>query len=118
MKTFQAALATLTLFVLVGNTPVAAAADNYALDPAHSGVCFKAAPLGLSWTSGPFNDLAGTFTIDADPARCALEVTIKADSVDTGSQKRDEHLRSPDFFNTRQYPTITFKSSQMRPIKD
>jgi polyisoprenoid-binding protein YceI len=93
-------------------------ADDYAVDPMHSGVTFKISHLGLSWVYGRFNDFSGSFTIDPDPAKCSFSLTIKTESIDTNNAKRDEHLRSPDFFNAKQFPAITFKSTAVKAIKD
>jgi polyisoprenoid-binding protein YceI len=112
-----------TVFVLVSLLGVlglatAARADDYAIDPAHSSVAFKISHLGLSWTHGRFNDATGTFVIDAEPAKCAFNLTIKADSIDTGNGMRDTHLRNADFFDTAKFPTITFKSTAVEMVKD
>lgn len=85
--------------------------DSYSLDPQHTAVIFKIEHIGISWTFGRFNDVTGDFNIDADVNKCQFTFAIKADSLDTGVTKRDEHLRSPDFFNVKQYPYITFKST-------
>ena len=98
-------------------TSPAPAADDYTLDAMHAGVNFKISHLGLSWTYGRFNDVSGSFTIDESAEKCSFNLTIKTDSVDTGNKKRDEHLRSPDFFNAKQYPTITFKSTSVKAAK-
>jgi polyisoprenoid-binding protein YceI len=108
----------LSAVLLALATAVPAAAEEYAVDAAHTGVNFRIAHLTLSWTYGRFNDCSGSFVIDPDPARCAFSLTIKADSIDTANAKRDEHLRSPDFFNVKQFPTITFSSTAVRAIKD
>jgi polyisoprenoid-binding protein YceI len=94
------------------------AADDYIVDGSHAAVNFKVSHLGLSWTYGRFNDLSGTFSIDPDPGKCNFALTIKTESLDTANQKRDEHLRSPDFFNAKQFPTIVFKTSTVKAIKD
>jgi len=58
--------------------------------------------------------VSGAFTIDkADPSKASFSLTLKTASVDTNNKKRDEHLQSPDFFNAKQYPTITFKSTRI-----
>ncbi|SFJ46651.1 YceI family protein [Planctomicrobium piriforme] len=94
-------------------------ADNYVVDPAHTSVTFKVSHLGLSWTHGRFNEASGAFSIDpANPAKTTFSFAIKADSIDTGNTKRDDHLRSPDFFNVKQYPAITFQSSSVQPAQD
>jgi polyisoprenoid-binding protein YceI len=108
----------LSAVLLALATASPATADEYAVDVAHTGVGFRIAHLGLSWTYGRFNDCSGSFVIDPDPARCSFSLTIKADSIDTGNAKRDEHLRSPDFFNVKQFPAITFTSSAVRAVKD
>jgi polyisoprenoid-binding protein YceI len=85
----------------------------------HTSVSFKASHLGLSWTHGRFNDVRGGFSLDpADAGKCSFSLNIKAESIDTGNAKRDEHLRSPDFFNAKQFPALTFESTEVKPIKD
>ncbi len=93
------------------------AADDYDYDLVHSSVSFKARHLDISWIHGRFNDVAGKFSIDREnPAKSTFELTIKADSIDTANKARDEHLRQPDYFDTKQFPTITFKSTSTKPI--
>lgn len=91
-------------------------ADDYILDPAHTAVTFKVSHIGLSWTHGRFKDVSGTFTID--PAKTSFNLGIKTDSIDTDQATRDEHLKSPDFFNAKQFPQISFKSTAVKAIKD
>jgi polyisoprenoid-binding protein YceI len=96
-----------------------AKADDFALDGAHTAVTFKISHIGLSWTNGRFNDVSGTFTIDpADAAKSSFSLMIKTESVDTANAKRDEHLRSPDFFNAKQFPAMSFKSTSVKAVKD
>lgn len=93
------------------------AADEYAYDGVHSSISFKARHLDISWIHGRFNEAEGKFTIDREnPAKSKFELTINADSVDTANKQRDEHLRQPDYFDTKQFPTITFKSTSVEPI--
>ncbi|MBI1337825.1 MAG: polyisoprenoid-binding protein [Phycisphaera sp.] len=87
-------------------------AQGYSLDTAHTAVVFKIKHMGYSHTYGRFNDIAGSITTGDAPS---FEFTIKTASVDTHNDKRDEHLRSPDFFNVRQFPVITFKSTKATP---
>ncbi len=92
-------------------------ADDYVIDAVHSGVSFQISHLGLSYIQGRFNDFSGNFTFDtSDPSRSSFALTIKAESVDTNNSKRDDHLRAPDFFNVKQFPTITFTSTAVKPI--
>ena len=102
-------------FVALGSP--AGAADNYTFDPVHSSVSFKARHLDISWIHGRFNDVSGKFSLDrSDPAKSSFELSIKADSVDTANKQRDEHLRQPDYFDTKQYPTIDFKSTSVKAV--
>jgi polyisoprenoid-binding protein YceI len=95
----------------------ARADEKYGVDLMHSSVSFKIQHLGLTWVHGRFNDFSGNFTIDKeDPSRSTFELTIKTASVDTNNAKRDGHLKSPDFFNANQYPTITFKSTAVKAV--
>jgi polyisoprenoid-binding protein YceI len=111
------------LTVLAGICTAAAprasrAADEYAFDPVHSSISFKARHLDISWIHGRFNEAEGKFSIDRqDPAKSTFELVIKADSVDTANKARDEHLRQPDYFDTKQFPTIEFKSASTKAIK-
>ena len=90
------------------------AADTWSVDSSHSTAIFRIKHFGASWQYGRFNDIAGTLMIDeADATKSTLELTIKTDSVDTNNQKRDDHLKGPDFFNAAQYPTMTFKSKKI-----
>ena len=98
-------------------TQPASAADEYAYDAVHSSVSFKARHLDISWIHGRFNEVDGKFVIDReDPSKSKFSLTIKADSVDTANKARDEHLRQPDYFDTKQYPTITFESTRVKKI--
>lgn len=95
----------------------AQAADTYAVDAVHSAVVFRALHMGASHAWGRFNELSGTFSLDeADPARSVLDFQVKTASIDTGNPARDKHLRSTDFFNAIQYPTITFKSKSVAKV--
>jgi len=100
---------------LVASGAVAHAADEYDYDLVHSSVTFKARHLDISWIHGRFNQVDGKFILDRqDPTKSSFRLTIKADSVDTGNAARDEHLRQPDYFDTKQFPTIEFKSTAVK----
>jgi polyisoprenoid-binding protein YceI len=93
-------------------------ADDYVIDAAHSGVTFQISHMGVSYIPGRFNEFSGNFTIDtSDPAKSSFSLTIKTESVDTNNSKRDEHLRAPDFFNAKQFPTITFASTAVKAVE-
>lgn len=92
----------------------ALAADTYELDPVHSHANFKIMHLDVAYQHGRFNDLKGMVWVDEkNPAKSKVEVTVMTNSVDTKNKKRDEHLMSPDFFNAKQFPTLSFKSTSV-----
>lgn len=111
--------ATFAIGTLLGaGSTAACAADEYDYDLVHSSVSFKARHLGISWIHGRFNDVSGKFSLDREkPEKSTFALTIKADSVDTANKARDEHLRQPDYFDTKQFPTIEFKSTSTKVIK-
>ena len=104
----------LSLVIVAALSPAALAADNYKIDPVHSSVHFRIGHGGIAFVYGRFNDVSGTVAYDKeDPTKSSFNIEIKADSVDTNNEKRDAHLRSPDFFDAKQFPTITFKSTKV-----
>jgi polyisoprenoid-binding protein YceI len=109
-----ATIGTFVLFAACGF----AVADDYTVDPVHSGVTFKIDHLGLTSVQGRFNDVSGSFTIEKDASKCSFNAAIKAETVDTNNSKRDDHLRSPDFFNTKQFPSMGFKSTSVKEAKN
>jgi polyisoprenoid-binding protein YceI len=89
-------------------------AEDYAIDikGQHAFIQFKIKHLGYSWILGEFRDFGGNFTYDEKhPANNKVSVTIQANSIDTNHAERNKHLRSADFFDASQYPTITFVST-------
>jgi polyisoprenoid-binding protein YceI len=97
------------------SAPAWAAGENYAIDNVHSDVIFRASHLGVSHAFGRFNEISGEIQVDTDdPAKMTINVEIQTGSLDTNSDDRDKHLRSPDFFNAKQFPLIQFKSTAVR----
>lgn len=91
-----------------------AIAATYKVDTVHSTVIFRVKHANASYAYGRFNNITGSFTIDAaKPAASSFDFTIKVDSIDTGAPDRDAHLKKTDFFNAAQFPTITFKSKKV-----
>ncbi|MBC7772011.1 MAG: YceI family protein [Pyrinomonadaceae bacterium] len=84
---------------------------EYNVDAVHSALIFKISH-GVGTFFGRFNDITGKFALDAaKPESGTLEFTIKTDSVDTNNDGREKHLKGGDFFNTKQFPESTFKST-------
>jgi len=104
--------------------PVLAGAATWQIDPAHASVEFRVKHLMVAWVKGSFPDVAGTVDIDeADLSKSKASVTIATASIDTNHAKRDEHLRSADFLDTANFPTMTFvadkivaESGQLRQV--
>lgn len=92
-------------------------ADNFTIDPLHSSVVFKIAHFDTSNFYGRFGRVDGTITVE-NGAPTALNIRVDADSIDTNSKERDDHLRGPDFFDVKQFPDITFKSTTVKAAED
>lgn len=89
-------------------------AGTYEIDPSHSVVEFVVRHMGLAKVRGRFNDFRGTFEIADDVEQSSAEASIVAASIDTRDESRDAHLRSGDFLDVEQYPTLEFRSSGVR----
>lgn len=89
-------------------------AERYVIDPEHSNIVFLIDHLGFARMIGQFQSFAGEFVLDpAEVESSQVNVTIETASVDTDHEARDEHLRSPDFFNAVEFPEMTFKSREV-----
>ncbi|MBX7232491.1 MAG: YceI family protein [Bdellovibrionales bacterium] len=86
---------------------------TYQIDSAHSKVGFEISHLVISSVDGSFSNFDGTLKIDKDLAKSSITTTIKTDSIDTRNAKRDEHLKSADFFDATKFPQITFTSKKI-----
>lgn len=100
--------------LILGLSINAVNAAEYAIDPAHTYPNFTINHLGFSTMYGRFNSTTGTMSLDQAAKTGQVEVVIDAASVDTGHQKRDDHLRSPDFLNVAEFPNISFKSTSVK----
>ena len=100
-------------------TVTAVPTGTYVLDASHSRVGFVARHAMVTKVRGAFNDISGQGSFDAaQPTNSKVELTIQAASIDTRNADRDAHLRSNDFFDMEQYPTITFVSTAVEPQGD
>lgn len=110
MKRIMHAVAVLALLAL----PALAAAETWSIDADHSSVGFTVRHMMVSNVKGSFGTFSGTVEVDEkDIAGSKVSVTIDAASINTGVAKRDEHLRSADFFDTARYPTVTYVSKKV-----
>ena len=97
------------------STATANGVRTFNIDKSHSDVTFQVRHL-ITRVSGRFSDYSGTIEFDADnPSQSKVAFTIQAASIDTAEAKRDEHLRSDDFFSAEKFPTLSFRSTKISP---
>lgn len=119
-----ATIFTAVLLVAGGLTAVAqsSAMDGgpviYDLDPMHASIYFRIEHLGVSYVYGRFNDKSGRIELAPDgKTLTGLKIVVQTASVDTGVEKRDAHLRTPDFFDAETCPQITFEGDKVAPVE-
>ncbi len=89
------------------------------IDTAHSEITFSVRHMMISKARGRFDEFGGTINFDEEnPSASTVDVTIQADSINTRNDDRDGHLKSADFLNVAEYPTITFTSTKVTPTDD
>jgi polyisoprenoid-binding protein YceI len=99
--------------------PAIARAAEWEIDRAHSSVGFTIRHLGISKVNGTFNDFTGTLSFDEKSLEGgSVVVTVQVASIDTRVEKRDNHLRSAEFFDVEQYPVISFKSTSVEKTEN
>ncbi|MBI5193877.1 MAG: polyisoprenoid-binding protein [Nitrospirae bacterium] len=109
----------LSLLISVPAGLVHAEMARYNVDPDHSTVGFSVTHMTVSKTTGRFMDFTGFIDIDPDTVTVkSLEANIKTASVSTNHKKRDTHLKGPDFFDVKKYPTMTFKMKSYKKTGD
>ena len=108
-------LTSVTVALLLGS--FAQAADTYNIDPAHTRVGFAARHFGISMVKGRFKEFTGKLVMDGTTLKEAT-ATIQVQSIDTGVAQRDNHLRTADFFDATNHPTITFKTKRIESNGD
>ncbi len=101
-----------SLFAVLFLAPPVLAA-TYDLDPAHTRIGFSAKHMVISNVSGKFDKFTGSFEIDDKGKLIKVSATVRVASLNTGVEKRDNHLRSPDFFDVKKFPTMTFVSKRI-----
>lgn len=109
----------LAVALVAGLATPAFAADEFSFDAGHTYIGFEIDHLGFSQTLGEFTEYEGTLKLDRkNLANSSIEVSIDTTSIDTDQDDFDEHLRSADFFNVEQYPSMTFRSTNVEVVGD
>ena len=93
-------------------------AGTWAIDPVHSEVSFVVRHMMVSKVRGRFDKFEGTIVTAPDPLQSSVTATVDLSSVNTGEPNRDNHIRSADFFEVESHPTLTFRSTGVRPDGD
>lgn len=101
------------LFTSLLAAPAFAAPQTYVLDPAHTFPRFSYDHIGMSKQLLRFNETTGTVVLDKEARQAHVDVTIDMTSIDTGFELFDDHIQGVDFLDTAQYPTATFKSTEV-----
>lgn len=107
-------LAPLFAISLLSFSP-AHAAEKFQIDPAHTSVSFAIRHFGISNVHGRFDEVAGSVTMDGDKLT-AIQGTVQVKSLNTGVEKRDQHVLTKDFLDAEKFPTITFKTKSIETI--
>jgi len=114
MKAWISKTAIAMAMAIVLAVPVLAHADTWQIDSSHTSVEFTVRHMMISNVKGQFQKTTGTITANGnDAASAKIDVTIDASSIETRVERRDAHLKSPDFLDVAKYPTITFKSTNV-----
>jgi len=109
----------LHLTVAVLAAPALATASTWNIDPAHTSAQFAVRHLVISTVRGQLGKVSGVVNLDdGDLTKSSVQASIDAAGIDTREQKRDEHLRGPDFLDVAKYPTITFTSKKVEKVSD
>ena len=102
---------------LVAQESAGGVTGTFKVDPVHSSAVYRITHLGTSAHWGIVKEPGGTFTVNAD-GTVGVDVTMDIAKLDSGNEKRNDHLRGPDFFNAKQFPTMTFKSTESAKSAD
>ena len=114
MSVRNLAVATVVAILAGAVAGPAPAQETYVIDPVHSQPMFEVQHMSFSLQRGTFSKVTGKITLDRAARKGALDVTIDTSTVKTIDPRLDTHVRGEDFFNVAKYPSMTFKSSELR----
>lgn len=115
----DAATATATATAPAAAPDLSALTGDYTIDPSHTTIGFVARHAMVTNVKGSFKEFTGSLHLDgSDPSKSTASIDVVMDSIDTGSADRDGHLKSADFFKTDEFPTMTFRSTQVEAAGD
>ena len=118
-KLHKSVLLLCTTLLVVATAAPAAAATTYTIDPNHSSAMFKIRHFGVSNVFGALWNVSGTVVYDADnPEASSIQISIATESLDSNNERRDGHIKSPDFLDVKQFPVITFESTRIEDAGD
>jgi polyisoprenoid-binding protein YceI len=100
------------------STPTLIPAGTWTIDPVHSKVGFAVKHMGIATVRGEFTEFQGTLEIGEDLSSAKVYGTVKTESVNTNEPQRDDHLRSPDFFDAAQFPELRFESTSIEGLDE
>lgn len=110
---------TVAAMVFALAAPMFAAQQTYQIDPAHSSVGFAVKHLMVSTVRGRFTDFSGTIIYDdQDPTKSSVRAIVKTSSINTDNERRDNHLKGPDFFDAPTFPEMKFESTRVEKRGD
>jgi polyisoprenoid-binding protein YceI len=116
---FRKTLLAAASIAMISAPVFAADSDEWTIDSAHSAANFSIKHMMISNVTGTFGKVTGTVNYDGTHLdKAKIDSTINVASISTREEKRDQHLKSPDFFDVEKYPTMTFKSTSIEPGKD
>ncbi|NEC31307.1 YceI family protein [Streptomyces sp. SID8111] len=115
----DAATATATAPAATAAPDLSALTGDYTIDPSHTTIGFVARHAMVTNVKGSFKEFTGSLHLDgSDPSKSTASIDVVMDSIDTGSADRDGHLKSADFFKTDEFPTMTFRSTEVEAAGD
>ena len=104
----------IAIVMMLGTVPAAAQVSTWEIDTAHSGAHFSVRHLMIATVRGEFRKVTGAIQMDEkDISKSTVEAVIDTTTIDTRNERRDDHLKSADFFEVAKFPTITFKSTSV-----